>query len=404
MDILWGIGGILTVLLIAFLFSDNRSAIRPRTVLGGLAIQWTFAWIVLQWETGKAGLQWLSFQVQKLIQFANDGIAFLFGELLQGNEGPIFALQVLPIIIFFSALISVLYHLGMMQWVIRLLGGGVSKLLHTSRAESLSATANIFVGQTEAPLVVRPYIKRMTASELFAVMTGGFASVAGSVLVGYSLLGIPLEYLLAASFMAAPAGLVMAKIMKPETDTPVSPDDVELVDEIRHVNVIEAAASGALEGLRLVLNIAALLLAFIALIALMNGVLGTVGGWIGIEGLSLEMVLGVIFSPLAFIIGVPWSEALVAGNFIGQKIVLNEFVAYSNFAPTIDQLSPKTVAVVTFALCGFANLGSIAIQMGALGGMAPNRRSEIAQFGLRAVLAGTLASLLSAAIAGMLIG
>ncbi|SDC19797.1 concentrative nucleoside transporter, CNT family [Melghirimyces thermohalophilus] len=393
----------LVVLLIAWLFSSNRKAIRYRTILGGLVIQFSFALIVLKWEAGKEALSWFSAKVQSLINYANDGISFLFGDLLKGNEGPIFALQVLPIIIFISALISILYYLGVMQWIIKILGGAVSKLLKTSKAESLSATANIFVGQTEAPLMVRPYIAKMTSSELFAVMTGGFASVAGSVLVGYSLLGIPLEYLLAASFMAAPAGLVIAKIMVPETEKPVTQDDVEIEADTQHTNVIDAAASGALDGLRLAVNIAALLLVFIGLIALLNGILSNIGGLFGYSGLTLEKVLGWVFSPLAFVIGVPWSEAMAAGNFIGQKIVLNEFVAYTSFAPQIDSLTPKTVAVVTFALCGFANLSSIAIQLGGLGGMAPQRRGDISRFGLKAVLAGTLASLLSASIAGMLI-
>ncbi|OYD08242.1 NupC/NupG family nucleoside CNT transporter [Paludifilum halophilum] len=403
MHLLWGIGGMITVLLIAFLFSTNKKALNFRTILGGLLIQLSFAFIVLKWETGKEALAWFSNKVQALINFANEGITFLFGDLLEGNEGTIFAFQVLPIIIFFSSLMSVLYHLGIMQWVIRLLGGGVAKLLKTSKTESLSAAANIFVGQTEAPLVVKPYIAKMTSSELFAVMTGGFASVAGSVLVGYSLLGIPLEYLLAASFMAAPAGLIMAKIMVPETEESTAEEGVVKEEKKEHVNVIDAAATGALDGLKLAANVGALLLAFIALIALVNGILSNVGGWFGYGDLTLEAILGLIFSPVAFVIGVPWSEALMAGSFIGQKIVLNEFVAYSSFAPEVDTLSPKTVAVVTFALCGFANLSSIAIQIGGLGGIAPSRRGEIAQFGLRAVLAGTLASLLSASIAGMLI-
>lgn len=403
MNYIWGIGGMLAVLSIAFLFSNNKKALNYRTILGGLLIHITFALIVLKWSTGRTALEWISQKVGTILGYANEGIAFLFGDLLKGNEGPIFALQVLPIIIFVSSLTSVLYHLGIMQWIIKLLGGAVSKALGTSRAESLSATANIFIGQTEAPLVVRPYIGEMTSSELFAVMTGGFATVAGSTLAGYAMLGIPLKYLLAASFMAAPAGLIMAKIMFPETERPIADEAVKVKREKENINVVDAAAAGALVGVKLVINIGALLLAFIALIALTNGILGAIGGWFGMENLSLEMVLGAIFSPVAFLIGVPWSEAVTAGNFIGQKIVLNEFVAYSNFAPQMDTLSPKTVAIVTFALCGFANLGSIAIQIGGLGGMAPHRRSEIAQYGLRAMLAGTLASLLSASIAGMLI-
>jgi CNT family concentrative nucleoside transporter len=286
--------------------------------------------------------------------------------------------------------------------LIKFIGGGLSKLLGTSKAESISAAANIFVGQTEAPLIIRPFVAKMTKSELFAVMTGGLASVAGSVLVGYALLGVPLEYLLAASFMAAPAGLVLAKLMIPETEEPDN-EDFEMEKDQDSVNVIDAAARGASDGLKLALNVGAMLLAFIALIALINGILGGVGGVFGFESLSLEQILGYVFAPLAFAIGVPWSEAVTAGSFIGQKLVLNEFVAYSAFAPEIANLSPKTVIVVSFALCGFANLSSMAILLGGLGALAPNRRGDIAKLGLRAVAAGMLASLLSAAIAGMFI-
>jgi concentrative nucleoside transporter, CNT family len=403
MNVIWGIGGILAILLVAFLFSVNKKAINYRTVLGGLAIQLIFAFVVLKWETGKRALNWLSMKVSGLISYANEGVNFLFGPLLQGNKAPVFALQILPIIIFVSSLISILYYLGIMHWVIKILGGAVSKLLKTSKAESLSATANIFLGQSEAPLVVRPYIGRLTKSELFAVMVGGFASVSGSTLVGYALLGVPLKYLLAASFMAAPAGLIMAKVMFPETEEAETSKEIKMERDTGHVNVIDAAAGGAIDGLKLALNIGALLLAFIGVIALLNGILGNIGELFGFKGLSLELILGYVFSPLAFIVGVPWNEAVTAGSFIGQKIVLNEFVAYTSFAPQIENLSAKTVAIVTFALCGFANLSSIAIQIGGLGGLAPSRRGEIAKYGLRAVLAGTLASLLSAAIAGMLI-
>ena len=287
-----------------------------------------------------------------------------------------------------------------MQWVIKLLGGGLSKLLGTSRPESISAAANIFVGQTEAPLVVRPFLPNMTKSELFAVMTGGLASIAGSVLAGYALLGVPLEYLLAASFMAAPAGLIMAKMMIPETETSAI-TDFEMTKDQDATNVIDAAARGASDGLKLALNVGAMLLAFIALIAMLNGLLGFIGRLFGHSSLSLESILGFIFSPLAFAIGVPWSEALTAGSFIGQKLVLNEFVAYASFTEVMDTLSPKTVIVISFALCGFANLSSLAILLGGLGEMAPSRRPDIARLGVRAVAAGMLASLLSASIAGM---
>ncbi|WP_404332020.1 NupC/NupG family nucleoside CNT transporter [Mesobacillus maritimus] len=403
MNLLWGIFGISVVLGIAFLLSSKKKAINYRTIVGGLAIQITFAFIVLKWEAGRAALEWLTMRIQDVINYANEGLSFLFGPLVGGEFGFIFAFQVLTIIIFFSSLISVLYYLGIMQWFIRIIGGGLSKILGTSKAESMSAAANIFVGQTEAPLVVRPFLAKMTKSELFAVMTGGLASVAGSVLVGYSLLGVPMEYLLAASFMAAPAGLVMAKLMMPETEESETAHELKMEKDTGSVNVIDAAARGAGDGLTLALNVGAMLLAFIALIALINGILGGIGGLFGYDALSLEVILGFLFSPIAFAVGVPWSEAVAAGSFIGQKLVLNEFVAYSSFAPMIDQLMPKTVMVVSFALCGFANLSSMAILLGGLGGIAPSRRPDIAKLGLRAVIAGMLASLLSAAIAGMFI-
>ncbi|OLO37019.1 transporter [Alkalihalophilus pseudofirmus] len=421
MNFLWGVFGVIFILGIAFLLSKNKKAINFRTVIGGLFIQLFFAVIVLKWEVGQSALKWLSLKIQDIFNYSNEGIVFLFGGLI-GNEdiGFIFAFQVLTVIVFFSSLISVLYYLGIMQQVIQIIGGGLSKLLGTSKAESMSAAANIFVGQTEAPLVVRPFIAKMTQSELFAVMTGGLASVSGSVLIGYSLMGVPLEYLLAASFMAAPAGLIMAKIMMPETELAVTAkgiggsrlsetaatieasNDMEMEKGEQPANLIDAAARGATDGLGLALNVGAMLLAFIALIALVNGILGGVGNWFGMESFSLEMILGLVFAPIALMVGVPWVEALQAGSYIGQKIVLNEFVAYASFAPEMANLSPKTNIVISFALCGFANFGSIAILLGGLGSLAPSRRSDIAKLGVRAVMAGALASLLSAAIAGML--
>lgn len=408
MNILWGIFGILVVLGIGFLFSDNKRSISWRPVLGGLVIQLIFAFIVLKSEKGKMALQKLTMAVTEITKYANEGVQFLFGGLYVKGSGItfVFAFQVLTVIIFFSALISVLYYLRIMQFIIKILGGALSWLLGTSKAESMSAAANIFVGQTEAPLVVRPYIDTMTKSELFAIMTGGLASVSGSVLIGYSLLGVPLEYLLAASFMAAPAGLVMAKLFIPETGKPETAPgsnlEFKMDTDTESVNVIDAAARGASVGLTLALNVGAMLLAFIALIALLNGILSAIGGLFAYPALSLQQILGFLFSPLAFAVGVPWSEAVQAGSFIGQKLVLNEFVAYTDFAPQIKDLSPKTVAIVSFALCGFANLSSMAILLGGLGGMAPSRRQDIARLGLRSVAAGMLASLLSAAIAGML--
>jgi concentrative nucleoside transporter, CNT family len=405
MNFLWGLLGIAFIFLVAFLLSSNKKAIKPRTILVGLAIQVLFGFIVLKWNVGRAALEKVTTAVQNVVNYANEGISFLFGTLSDASQptGFIFAFNVLTLIIFFSSLIAVLYHLGIMQIIIKFLGGGLAKLLGTSQTESLSAAANIFVGQTEAPLVIRPYLPKMTRSELFAVMTGGLASVAGSVLFGYAALGVPIEYLLAASFMAAPAGLIMAKMIMPETEKTSTAEGIAMEKDKDTVNVIDAAARGASDGLKLALNVGAMLLAFIALIALLNGLLSGIGSLFNLENFTLDTILGFVFAPIAFVIGVPWSEAVQAAGFIGQKFVLNEFVAYSSFAPQIDQLSDKTVAVVSFALCGFANLSSLAILLGGLGNMAPSRRPEIARLGFRAILAGTLANLLSAAIAGMFI-
>ncbi|MDV6318306.1 NupC/NupG family nucleoside CNT transporter [Chromohalobacter sp. HP20-39] len=409
--------GMATLILIAVLFSSNRKSIRLRTVGGAFAIQASIGAFVLYTPFGQAVLETISEAVSQVIVYANDGIDFLFGGLANPDKvGFVFAFKVLPVIIFFSSLIAVLYHLKVMQWVIRLLGGALQRVLGTSRSESMSATANIFVGQTEAPLVVRPFIASMTRSELFAVMCGGLASVAGSVLAGYASLGIPMEYLIAASFMAAPGGLLFAKLLMPETETPddsISHAEEKIEADDKPANVLDAAATGATSGMMLAANVGAMLLAFIGLIALLNGILGGVGGWFGMASLSLEMILGWLFAPLAFLLGIPWSEATLAGSFIGQKIVVNEFVAFINLAPYIsgetvvaatgEVMSKHTAAVLSFALCGFANLSSIAILLGGLGLMAPNRRQEIARYGLKAVLAGTLSNLMSATIAGFFI-
>ncbi|WP_342608123.1 NupC/NupG family nucleoside CNT transporter [Vibrio tritonius] len=417
MSLFMSLVGMIALIAFAVLLSDNRKAINLRTVGFAFVIQFIIGGFVLYVPWGRDLLAGFSAGVQHVIDYGKDGIGFLFGSLVNFSVdgiGFIFAFQVLPTVIFFSALISVFYYLGVMQWVIRILGGGLQKALGTSRAESLSAAANIFVGQTEAPLVVRPFISRMTQSELFAVMCGGLASVAGGVLAGYSSMGVPLEYLVAASFMAAPGGLLFAKIIKPETEKPNENILEEgLADqEDKPANLIDAAASGAATGLQLALNIGAMLLAFVGLIALVNGILGGVGGWFGMGDLSLQMLLGWVFSPVAFLIGVPWNEATVAGSFIGQKLVVNEFVAYLDFVPYVKDaanhvvattglpMTEKTQAIISFALCGFANLSSVAILLGGLGPLAPTRRHDIARFGMRAVAAGTLSNLMAATIAG----
>lgn len=416
MDALMSLVGIAALLFIAFLFSNNKKAINFRTVFGALAIQIGIGALILYVPAGRQALLAAAEGVSAVINYSNDGISFLFGGLVSdkmfevfGGGGFVFALRVLPPIIFFSALISVLYYLGIMQFVIRILGGALQKVLGTSKPESMSAAANIFVGQTEAPLLVKPYIKSMTNSELFAVMCGGVASVAGAVMISYAGMGVPLTYLIAASFMAAPGGLLFAKIIHPQSETfrdELAEEDIE----DKPSNVIEAAAVGTFSGMQLAMNVGAMLISFVALIAMLNGLIGWIGGLVGFEGVTLQALFGYVFQPLAWVIGVPWgAEAQVAGSLIGQKLVINEFVAYVDFVNYLKPestvvLSEKTIAIITFALCGFANFSSIAILIGGLGGMAPNRRSDVARMGLKAVLAGSLSNLMSAAIAGLFIG
>ncbi|SFV51016.1 Nucleoside permease NupC [hydrothermal vent metagenome] len=412
MQILMGLVGMFVLLSIAVLFSNNRKAINLRTIGGALLLQATIPAIVLLTPWGASALKSVSNGVQAVIDSANSGISFLFGplvsdkmfQLFEGN-GFVFALKVLPVIIFFASLMSVLYHLKIMQVVIKVFGGGLQKMLGTSRTESMSAAANIFVGQTEAPLVVKPYINTMTSSELFAIMAGGLASVAGAVLAGYASMGVSLDYLIAASFMAAPGGLLMAKILVPETEKPNESLEKEIEDEQgdeeEAANVLDAAAIGASSGLQLALNVGAMLLAFIALISLLNMIIGGIGGIFGYENITMQMLLGYLFSPIAYILGIPWSEAVNAGSLLGQKLVINEFVAYVDFVANKESFSAHSQAIISVALCGFANLSSIAILLGGLGVLAPSRRKEIARFGLRAVLAGTLSNFMSATLVGI---
>lgn len=400
MAILNSIIGILFIFAVAYLLSNNKKRIKWRTIIIGFLIQFGFALAVLKWNVGKYVLSKVALGVQSVIDYAQEGISFVFGSL--ATDGSIFVVNVLCVIIFISAVVSILYYLGIMQFVIRVIGGTLSRLLGTSQLETISSSANIFLGQTEAPLLIKPYVSKLTESELFAVMVGGLASVSGSILVGYSMLGIPIEYLISAAFMAAPAGLIIAKILCPETEHDKIQNEVEMIKD-DSANVVDAASKGAIDGLGLVLNIAAIILAFVSVIALINGLIGWIGGWFGVSSLSLQGILGWIFSPVAAIIGVPWGEAVTAGSLIGQKLILNEFVAFSNMAPLLPELSAKTTAIVTFALCGFANISSIAILIGGIGGMAPNRKADIARLGWKAVLGGTLANLLSATIAGLLL-
>lgn len=405
MGIATGLVGVGVILALAVLLSTNRRAINLRVVASAFALQVAVAVLVLYAPAGRAGIEALSTAVQGLINYSNAGIDMVFGGLASDAVGFSFAVRVLPIIIFFSSLMSVLYYLGVMQLVVAGFGRVLRFVIGTQPVESLNAAANVFVGQTEAPLVVKPYLHDVTQPQLFAIMTSGLASVSGSVLAAYAQMGVQLEYLLAASFMAAPGGLLMAKIIVPD-DRRGGDKPQQIIrfrdDKREHENIFMAAAVGARDGLHLALNIAAMLIAFVSLIALVNGVLSWAGALFGVEGLSVQLLLGRLFAPLMYVLSVPWSEAQTAGAIFGEKLILNEFVAYISLADVQASLSPKTAAIVTFALCGFANLSSIAILLGGLGSLVPERMGQIAKFGLRAVAAGSLSNLMSAALAGLL--
>ncbi|HGS5292682.1 TPA: NupC/NupG family nucleoside CNT transporter [Vibrio cholerae] len=400
MAILFGIIGVTVLILCAYLLSESRSAINWKTISRALLLQIGFAALVLYFPLGQTALSCLSNGVSGLLGFADVGIRFLFGDL--ADTGFIFAVRVLPIIIFFSALISALYYLGVMQKVIALIGGGIQRFLGTSKAESLVATGNIFLSQGESPLLVRPFLANMTRSELFAVMAGGMASVAGSVLGGYAGLGVELKYLIAASFMAAPGSLMMAKIIVPERGVPIDQSQVEL-DKAQDSNLIDALASGAMNGMKVAVAVGTMLIAFVSVIAMVNTGLENLGDLVGFSGITLQAMFGYLFAPLAWVIGIPSHEVLAAGSYIGQKVVMNEFVAFIDFVEHKALLSEHSQVIITFALCGFANIGSIAIQLGSIGVIAPERRSEVANLGIKAVIAGTLANLMSACLAGIFI-
>jgi CNT family concentrative nucleoside transporter len=408
--ILIGLAGMALILLIAFAFSSNRKAIRLRVVSAAFALQAAIAVLVLYVDAGKAAIQAMSHGVTNLLGYAQAGIDFLFGNLAKPELGGYsFAIAALPVIIFFASLVSILYYLGVMQFVVKWLGGGIQKITGISKVESLGAAANIFVGQSEAPLVIRPYLSAMTPAQLFTIMTVGMAGVAGTILAAYaSMLGPELlPYLLAASFMSAPGGILMAKIMEPDDladagKEPVVEGPIRFGDE-QPANIIMAAAEGAQTGVRLAVAVGAMVLAFVALVALANGLLGGVGAWVGYPDLSFQKIVGAVFAPVMYMLNVPANDAMTAGGLFGTKLVLNEFVAFTQLGPMKETLAPATVAIVTFALCGFANFSSIAIQMAVTGGLAPNQRAVIARLGLKALLAGSLANLMSAALAGLLV-
>jgi concentrative nucleoside transporter, CNT family len=445
MQHLRGLLGLVFLLAVAYAFSKNRRGIAWRTVVGALVLQAGFAALVLRWGPGRDALSWVSDRVTTLIGYTNQGTAFVFGPLTAAGSKnqTIFALQVLPVIVFLGALIGLLFYLRVIQFATYVIGGAISWALRVTKIESLFAATVIFLGQSEAPLMIAPYLRGLTTAQMFTVMTSGFAAASGSTLVGYSLLGAPLKYLLAATVMNAPAGLLMAKLVWPDSteekaaraDGPGAasrsdePDgepasdataggggrsgssaaatsagdiDVRTVRDEESANAIDALGRGALAGGRIAVTVGALLIAFVALIALANGILSGVGGWFGVDGLTFQRLVGWAFAPLAWLLGVPWSEAVQAGSYMGQKTVLNEFVAYASFGPHVHELSSVTVVIVTFALAGFANFASIAIQIGTIASLQPDRRAQVARLGLTALLAGSLANLANAAIAGII--
>ncbi|AYO37589.1 NupC/NupG family nucleoside CNT transporter [Serratia sp. P2ACOL2] len=415
MDLLRSLSGICILLLIAFIFSNNRKRISLRTVFSALILQVLLGAIMLYVPAGKWGVNAIAGGVNKVISYSDAGSSFIFGGLvgpkmnvLFDGAGFVFAFHVLPAIIFITALISILYYLGVMGWVINLLGYVFQKMLSISKVEAFAAVTTIFLGQNELPAVLKPFINKMSRNELFTVICSGMASIAGSMLVGYAGLGVPIEYLLAASLMAIPGGILFARMLSPATEASQVEFSQMAFSEKRPASIIEAAASGAMLGLKIAVGVATVVMAFVALIALINGLIGGVGSLFGWQQLSLERLFGYVFSPLAYIMGVSWDNAGVVGGLIGQKLAINEFVAYVNFSAylkdSVAVLDPKTIAVISFALCGFANFGSIAVVVGAFSAVAPERASDIASLGLRALLAATLSNLMSATIAGLFIG
>ncbi|MBO9574245.1 MAG: NupC/NupG family nucleoside CNT transporter [Sphingobium sp.] len=431
MPIIIGLGGIAAIIAIAILLSSNRRAIRPRVVIPAFLLQAAIALLVLKVPAGRQAISAMSAGVADLLSYAQAGTNFIFGPLADAKiGGTSFAISALPVIIFFASLVSILYYLGIMQRIVRWVGGAIEKVTGVSKVESLCAAANIFVGQSESPLVIRPYLAGLTPAQLFLVMTSGMAGVAGTILAAYASMGIKIDYLLAASFMSAPGGILMAKLMMPDTMSPKQLDEEILLsearisgkgpaallpegtpgepmpdashDEERPANIIMAAAQGAQTGVKLAVAVGAMVLAFVALVALANGLLGGIGNWFGYPGLSFQLILGKILAPVMWLLNVPWNEAQQVGGLFGTKVVLNEFVAFIDLGKMQATLSPVTVAVSTFALCGFANFSSIAIQMAVTGTLAPNQRPVIARLGLKALAAGSLSNLMSAALVGLM--
>ncbi|EPQ5852927.1 NupC/NupG family nucleoside CNT transporter, partial [Klebsiella variicola] len=390
--------GIIVLLVIGYLCSVDRKNIKLRPVIGAFAIQAIIGAFIIYVPFGQSVLGVLTKAVSAIIEFSGHGISFMFGDLVGVNKGFVFAFQVLPIIIFFSSLMSVLYYLGIMQKFVSFFGAGVRRLLGTSNIESTAAASNIFLGNVDVFVMVKPYVKDMTRSELFTIMTGGFASIAGSVLVGYAAMGIDIKILLTATFMSAPAGILFAKLMYPETEETKEFSQDLSIEEEKPINIIEAATSGAFIGLKVAAAVGVMLLALISLIAMINGILSYAGSYVGLDNISLEMIFGYIFAPFAWLLGIPKDEILVAGNFLGQKLVLNEFVAFLNFSQHKEVLSASSQTVIIVALAGFANLSAPAAMLGVLGNFVPERKGFIAKMAWRVILAATLANMMSAAI------
>lgn len=402
-----GLLGILAILLAAFVFSSNRRAIRPRVVLWGLGLQFLLAVLVLKTSFGKL-FRFIGIGVNALLGYTEAGSTFVFGNALgsqSGGFGVIFAFQVLPIIIFIACLFSILYYFGIMQVIVQGMAFVMQRVMGSSGAESLSVAASVFMGQTEAPLTVKPFIPSLTRSELFTIMVSGMAHISGAVMGAYvKIAHLDVVHVLTAVIMTAPATIMLAKMMIPETEVPETLGTVKVHIEKRAVNVIDAAAEGALDGLRLALNVAAMLIAFLALIAMLNGVLAALHsmpklGWVPT---SLQQICGPLFAPIAWLLGVPWNDCASIGNLLGTRLILNEFVAFLKLGEIGSQLQPKSFLIATYALCGFANLSSIAIQVGGIGAIAPTRKRDLARLGLRAVAAGSMANFMSACIAGIL--
>ncbi|MFZ0317824.1 MAG: NupC/NupG family nucleoside CNT transporter [Candidatus Sulfotelmatobacter sp.] len=403
-----GILGLLTMLTLAYVFSTNRRAIRMKTVAWGLGLQFAFAVVVLRIEAGRAAFQKAGDAVTKLLSYAHAGSHFVFGDLANpGSQLGYVAFGVLPTVIFIAAFFAVLYHVGVMQIVIRIFAWVMTRVMGASGAESLNVAASIFMGQTEAPLTIRPFLADLTRSELMTVMTSGMAHVSGGIMAAYIFFGIDPKHLLSAVIMTAPGTLLMAKMLVPETEQPKTAGRVVMSAEEQKTekeeNLLGAIARGTTDGLYLALNIAAMLISFLALIALTDGILGGIHHWVSWFPQSLEAIFGALFAPVAWVIGVPWHDCKFIGTLLGTRMALNELVAFSMLGPAKGSLDPRSFTIATFALCGFANLSSIGIQIGGIGALAPNKKSELARLGIRAMLAGTMANLMSASIAGMLL-